>query len=160
MGRDLRLDSEGIMDKNIAAIIRENTFTIEVLFYKDTKYYEDSRGNVHLDPLGDKAYHYVTMDKTIKVDDHVVVLVAGVPKVVKVVTIHDDLMIKPNETKEVKWVVCKVDMEAYNSLMKENDEITRLITKSYRKSTRHQLQALMLADAGDEERAKLLAILK
>jgi hypothetical protein len=148
------------MDKNIAAIIRENTFTIEVLFYRDSKYYDNDVREKGLDILGDKAYTYVTMDKTIKLDDHVVVLVAGVPKVVKVVGIHDDLMIRPNEQKEFRWVVCKVDMDAYSLLMKENDEITRLITKSYRKNTRGQLQALMLADAGEEERAKLLAILK
>lgn len=130
------------MDKNIAAILREDTTTIALRL------------------LGsDQELTYVT-DLQFQPGDHAVVLsnrdnyVVGV-----VVEVHDDLQIEPNSDILYKWVVAKLDVTAYQQNVERNAIIESTLTTTYRKSARRAFAQTMLSNATAEDQAKLQGVL-
>lgn len=130
------------MDKNIAAILREDTTTISLRL-----------------PGSDQELTYVT-DQQFQPGDHAVVLsnrdnyVVGV-----VVEVHDDLQIEPNSDILYKWVVAKLDVTAYQQNVERNTIIESTLTTTYRKSARRAFAQAMLSNATAEDRAKLQGVL-
>lgn len=155
------------MDKNIAAFLRNDTKTISVRFIKDNFEKKDSTiyANMTLLDSGKtpefdltvKAYTYIT-DLDLKEDDLVVVFAQGIPKVVVVAAVHDELQIKPNEDVEYKWVVCKLDLQQYHHNLFTNGEISRTVAKSYQTNVRRQFQAMMLDGIDEAAKARLLIL--
>lgn len=131
------------MDKNIAAILREDTKTCSICFELDS------------DTLG-RAYTYIT-HLDVSVGDIVVVPVASSGwKVGKVISIDDDLLIEPNGENKFKWIICKVDMDAYRANQERNREIEQMLAASYRVSARQAYAAQFLTNADP----KVLALVK
>jgi hypothetical protein len=125
------------MDKNIAAILREDTKTIGVAF-NDNGY--DS-----------KAYTYVA-NFAIEVGDTVVVPSGSDDnfKLASVVRVDDDLEIEPNSNVRYKWAVGKVDFESHFKNMERNKEIERQLATAYRSNARQAYAQQFLVGASPE----------
>lgn len=130
------------MDQNIAAILRDDTTTVEVSF------------------TDGKLYTYVT-NLQIKVGDLVVVPSGREDRliVLPVAQVHDELRIEPNSETQYKWVIQVVDMTEYNVNLEKNALIEKSMSATYQKTARAAFRQSALQCASDEDRAKLEAIL-
>lgn len=99
---------------NIAAFLREDdAHTVGVVFESTAK-----------------VYTYVvlkTMD--LSVTDMVVVPAGDKYMVGRVIRVDQTVNLKPTDTIEYKWVVCKVDFTAYEALTAENKRLASTVTK-------------------------------
>lgn len=126
------------MDKNIAAILREDTKTVKVTF-------EDSYEG------RSKPYTYVTNLDLVAGDR--VIVASGNDTNYKMATVHSvdsDLEVQPNASLKYKWVVAKIDFEGYLKNMARNEEIEKLISKTYRTNARQAYAQQFLAGAAPE----------
>ena len=129
------------VERNIAALMREDAKTVEVAFNG-----------------GSKSYTYIT-SLDIKVGDHAVVDCGGDGfKVVQVLEVHDDVEIEPNSDTKFKWVVAKFDLEHHKSNEAKNEQIEKLMATGYRANIRRHFAANMMACLSDEKKAELTAI--
>lgn len=151
------------MDKNIATFLREDTKTVGVRFIQDTfdKNSQDYRAVTLLGSddyrLSTKVYTYVT-DLELKEKDLVVVFAQGVPKIVVVDRVDEEISIQPNDDVEYKWIVCKIDLTQYNENLMKNAEIVRTVGQSYKKNVRRQFQAMVTEGLEEADLIKLLSI--
>lgn len=151
------------MDKNIATFLREDTKTVGVRFIQDN-FDKSDKGYRPMTIMGDdmyrlseKVYTYVT-DLDLKEKDLVLVFAQGVPKIVVVDRVDDEISIQPNDDVEYKWIVCKIDLTQYNENLMKNAEIVRTVGQSYKKNVRRQFQAMMTEGLEEADRIKLLSI--
>lgn len=121
------------MDKNIAAILREDTKTCKVTF---------------LDGSTTTEYTYIT-HLDVKVDDYVVVQTGsnGALKVAQISGVDDDLEIEPNSDMKFKWVIDIIDIEAARANQARNQEIERMLASTYRTNARQAYAAQFLSGA-------------
>lgn len=162
------------MDKNIAALLRQDARTIRVVFNMDDAL-ED-----HLDvdfvwPAGAdanviaeakrkisarkspdfrikpgvKTYTYVT-HLDIAIGDTVIVEAGGQPKMVKVISVDADVKIEPNDTIEYGWVIQKIDMAAYIANRERNAQIESAVAEAMRNNLRRGFAQSVLAAIGDD----------
>lgn len=133
------------MDKNIAAILREDAKTISVQF-------SNSKGAAN-----GIAYTYIT-HLDVKVGDFVVVPVGheNELKVCEVTELHEDFQIEPNSETKYKWVIDVVDIEAARENQKRNKEIESMLAASYRANARQAYAHQFLANADP----RVLALVK
>ena len=139
------------MDKNIAALMREGTRTVQVSFDQVAEEFDD------LDPPNrfaaqkakspsTKQYTYVT-DLPLAIGDCVVVEARGLFNVAFVRGVDDDAKIEPNSDTTYKWVVAKVDLEGYAANMAKNREIADAVSNAYRnnlrRSNKHNHRSIM-----------------
>ena len=110
------------MDKNIAALLRTDTRTVEVLLYTDST-------------RAPKAYTYVT-DLDLQVNDKVVVDANGEYKLAEIAAVHDGVNIEPNSNVQYKWIISKVDTAQYDANMAKNKEIEQMVGKNYQQNLR------------------------
>lgn len=130
------------MERNIAALMREDAKTISVVFI-----------NREGGDLG-KQYTYVT-HLDFEPGDLAVVETTNGPAVVKVVCVHEDLAIEPGQNMKMKWVMDKVDTESYKANTQKNEEIEKFMATSYRANVRNSFKTMMLAQLDPESAAKL-----
>jgi hypothetical protein len=132
------------MDKNIAAILREDTKTVQVRFFNEGI------------PSG-SPYTYIT-HLDVKEGDCVVVPAGGSDsfKVCEVVYVSDDLDIEPNCDVKYKWVIDVVDTDAAQANYQRNKEIESMLASSYRVNARQAYANQFLANADP----KVLALVK
>lgn len=130
------------MERNIAALMREDAKTISVVFI-----------NRNADDTN-KQYTYVT-HLDLEPGDLAVVETLNGPAVVKVVCVHEDLAIEPGQSMKIKWVMDKVDTESYKANTKKNEEIEKFMATSYRANVRNSFKTMMLAQLDPESAAKL-----
>lgn len=130
------------MDQNIAAILRDDTTTVDVASPNGT------------------LYIYVT-NLQIKVGDLVVVPFGAENRliVLPVAAVHDELRIEPNSETQYKWVIQVVDMTEHNINLEKNALIEKTMASTYQKTARAAFRQSALQCASDEDRAKLEAIL-
>ena len=117
------------MDKNIAALIREDAKTVQVSF-------NPGAGTA-------KTYTYIT-DLPVAVGDYLVVDVSGEFKVVCVSFVDEDLSIEPNADIKYKWVVAKIDLDYHNRNQQKNAEIEKLLKTAYVSNIRHAFRSQLL----------------
>lgn len=133
-------------DKNAAAMLRQDTRTIKVRFNN-----------------GDKDYTYVTDLNNLQVGDLVVVPVTsgGINQMATatVSEVHDDLEIQPKENTTYKWVVQRVDMEAYKSNMDKNAMIEDTVRNHYRQASRSSFAQQLLAGLPEGQRGEIQNLL-
>lgn len=79
--------------------------------------------------------------------------------VVRVSEVHTTCEIAPNDTKQYKWVVGKVDLTGYAKLMARNDQITAATTKAYRKSMQRSFADRILGDMDQADKDGLMKLL-
>lgn len=130
------------MDKNIAAILRNDTRTVSVTF---------SGG-------ASKTYTYIT-NFDFKVGDFAIVEVSGDYKVVEIVAVAPDLRIQPNSDIHFKWIVDKLDLTEHEINMRRNAEIEQTLSQAYQRTMRTQLAQNLLANLSPEARESLTPLL-
>lgn len=149
------------MDKNIFAMLRDGAYTVEVQFYIDGRSnnpYSLDLGRI--DPA-QKVYTYVTdlpRDKVV-VGAKAIVAVSRVPKIVRIVEVHDGLDIQPNEEIQYKWLLGIVDFSYADKLKADKEEVEKTLATSYRNNARNQFKQLLLSSMDEEARTKLLSVL-
>lgn len=129
------------MERNIAALMREDAKTVEVTFNN-----------------GSKTYTYIT-SLDINPGDHAVVdCDSNGLKVVQIVGVHEDVEIEPNSDTKFKWLVAKFDLEHYKLNEAKNEQIEKVMATGYRTNIRRQFAASVMACLSDEKKAELTAI--
>ena len=158
------------MDKNIAAFLDKNAYTVSVAF---TPAHTKSR----------KKYTYVCNIPDVQVGDWVVVdapdfegdnqlvmpeinvnvdsfmVIKGIPKMVLVTAVDKDVSIEPNSDIAHGWVISKLDMTAYRETIKRNSQITTLVADAYKVSMRRSFADQILGCMEADGKDKLLALL-
>jgi hypothetical protein len=132
------------MDKNIAAILREDAKTVSIYFEKT-------------DGTRSVLYTYVT-HFDVEEGDNVVVPVGAHEewKVAVVACVHDSFEIEPNSDIKFKWIVGKIDVEGWRANNARNKEIESMLSASYRVNARQAYAAQFLNNADP----KVLALVK
>ena len=138
------------MDKNIVAFLRDDVRSIVCQFFAHTQ--EGSR-------VG-KGYTYLTTDKTIEVGDIVVVFVGQTPKAVLVIKVDEELSINPDADKEYPFIVGKVDIDAYESLLAENKKLKELLATGYLANLRRSFQQAIFNSLDDGLKTQIANILE
>jgi hypothetical protein len=133
------------MDKNIAAILRNDTRTVSVIFQDDTRDH----------PV---PYTYVT-DLALQCEDYAIVEVTSGLKVVQVKVVHDDLRIEPNSDIEYKWIVAHINLTPYQENMARNRTITETLGKAYQKQARQAFATALLDSVPESERGSIAALI-
>ncbi len=150
------------MDKNLAAFLDENAYTVKVKF-----------------PTGQgKHYTYVTNIPGLMVGQLVLVpavLNAAVADfagmadsetlpeigvdyrigVATIVEVHTNVEIQPNADIQYGWVAGVVSLEAYYDLLKRNKEITRVAHAAYQVNIRRSFAQQILAGMDPDSQARL-----
>jgi len=147
------------MDKNIVALVREDTKTVNVKFFP-SKYtnYEDVIPNamaISLEEL--KCYKYVTTLDLVP-GDLCMVQVGQRPEVVEVQSVDEALAIEPNSNVKYKWVLAKIDRSYMDTLLEQNKELEAILEEGYRKNTRRQFRDVFMASVDHETQGRLLAL--
>ena len=126
------------MPNNIAAIMRTDVKTVDVCF-------SSAKNNIRT---------YLTTF-TVAVDDFVIVpLTDETFKVTKVCAVKP-AELDPNDELTYKYIVHAFNLDAYNKLLTENEEIERLIAGSQRASMRNAFANAVLANVDTDTRARL-----
>ena len=145
------------MDKNIAALLREDTKTVHVVF--DPVFVELVDLTAGTAAAGNyKKYTYVT-DLDLKAGDTVVLDAQGKICVAYVVVVDQTCSIEPNSNIRYKWVIGKVDLEAHEANTQRNAEIENTVAKAYRKNLRRSFAQQILAGVDDANRDHLTKLL-
>lgn len=155
-------------EKNIAALVREDTKTIGVRFYQSDRDYKTTNQTaqrvdiVDLDTLmsglSPKEYTYVT-HLDFKIGDLAVVKAAGERKVAYVSRVDEGCEIEPNLNMKSSWVIDKVDQESYENQMDINKQLEDTVNKAYKQNVRSQFRSLVLGSIDSEAAAKINLLL-
>jgi hypothetical protein len=157
------------MDKNIVALVREDTTTVHVKFFPDSwekgvRQFTPTKSNPEdldlnrlLDSAPVKTYVYVTNLKLVP-GDLAVVMVGYVPKVVEVQSVDEDINIEPNSEIQYKWIAAKVDLTAFDELTEQNRQLESVLRKEYQARTRRQFRDVFLAGASEDVVKQLTSI--
>lgn len=124
------------MDKNIAAILREDTKTCCVQFHNENGI-PTSRG-----------YTYVT-HIPLEAGDFVIVPTGAndMLKIAEVMSIDEELDIPPNADIKYKWVVDVIDVKAARENRDRNKEIESMLASTYRMNARQAYAQQFLSGA-------------
>jgi len=149
---------------NIAALLREDTRTIQVAFVKGTFVAdaELSPETIIEDAIEEsqrKYYAYVT-NFDLKEGDAVLVEAAGNMKVALVCSVDDTVKIDPGLTYELHWVIQKLDFTEHRENLRKNHEIKELVQQAYQRNLRRSFRQQLLSGLdGSEEGAALVSLL-
>ena len=125
------------MPNNIAAIMRTDVKAVDVHFISGKS----------------SIYTYLTT-LAVAVDDFVVVPVAGSFKVAKVCAVKP-AELDPNDEITYNYIVHAFNLDEYNKVLTENEEIERLIAGAQRASMRNAFANAVLANVDIDTRARL-----
>ena len=141
------------MDKNIAAFLREDAYTVTVAFQTTTS-----------EAVAEHVY--ATTIAGLEVGNMVVVPYQpnGPNKPVRlsvatVMGVQEDLDIQPNSERQYRWVHSKVDNSYYNQLLVDNDVLQSALNTAYRSNLKRSYAAQMLAGLDDATRLTLDSVL-
>jgi hypothetical protein len=152
------------MDKNIAALLREDTRTVGVVFDQIIKDFDDfddepaAKPRQPLKPAGAKDYTYVT-NLPLAVGDTVVVEARGLLTLAWVRRVDDDVKIEPNSDTTFKWVIAQVDLAGHTDNLRRNEEIERTVAEAYRHNMRRSFAQQILSGVDDAHRDNLQKLL-
>lgn len=159
------------MDKNLAALMRQDTRTVQVVFgalAPDLAAVPGmaeafASGHVASTPKAPdaKGYTYVS-DIPLAVGD-VVVVEAQTPRgTLQVATVRqadEDVKIEPNSDTRYNWVLAKVDFTAYAATAQRNAELENVVSEAYRHNLRRSFASQILAGVDDDNRARVAALI-
>lgn len=134
------------MDRNIAALLRADAFSLRVRFQNGTT-----------------LYTYISSFPC-KPGDMVVVPVAGreeAPhiRIAEVMEVDPEVVVEPNADIRYSWVIDVLDLERYNENIKRNAEIELTLANAYRSNLRKSFADQLLATVDDASRAALTKLL-
>lgn len=166
------------MDKNIAALLRNDARTIRVTFgghaeidetglnevrtnnaepklyvvdqLKSSKGYAVSPARVR----ASEGYTYVT-HLAVKEGDAVVVPVKSTIAIGFVVSVDDEVKIEPSDPVTYAWVISTIDLAAHELNLERNKSIASAAADAMRKNLRRGFAQSVLLSADDASRSKL-----
>lgn len=159
------------MDKNIAALLREDARTVQVVFPYDNgglgqhdaarqgspkQGFPNQQRTAWED--GRPLYTYVT-HLPIRVEDYVAVPAAGQIKLALVKVVDDEVLIEPNADIAYAWVIGLVDVAQYDANLARNKEIEATVGKSYKARLKRSFAEEILHGVGGASRDRLHALL-
>lgn len=155
------LSKEPIMDKNAVAFIRNDVRTLTVAFIDTEKgsSEEYSAEALRQRVMPYQKYTYLTIDPSIQAGDLALVDVEGIIKAVYVVTASDELDIEPNAAVTYRFVVGRVELSSYRTLMEQNSKIHDMLRTSYKETTRAGFRQALLSGLPEDKQASLSIIL-
>lgn len=140
------------MDKNIFALVANDLCTVKVRFQ------QFNRANGRIEFCSDKSYTYVS-SLLLKVKDYVAVYIGFGNslelKVAQVVEVDEGVDITPDAKYEYKFIVSKVDMEDYDYVMGQKNEVEKELAKAYQQKIRKQFAEQFLGGVSKEMMTKL-----
>lgn len=139
------------MDKNIAALLREDARTVHVSYFETAP-----------DPgtfRAAKTYTYVT-HFPVKVGQKVVVQAGGQIKIAEIKRVDDEVRIDPNDSIRYAWVISVVDMEAFEANMERNRQIEESVADAYRQNLRRSFSEQVLGNLSKAKRLEVSKLLK
>ena len=152
------------MEKNIAAMMREDVRLISVMFEQKQALMDNEFQGYQPPSMGRgiasaKAYDYLT-NLDVKVGDTVVVVVAQTKLVTGYVVAVGELGdIPADKPSKFKWVVQKVDLTAYTANEELNANIEQTVAEAYRTNLRRSFAQQILGSCNEETQAKLQHLL-
>jgi hypothetical protein len=162
------------MDKNIAALLREDAKTVHVVFdLSGREVVERADAEAFASALGDwpvaktkavpvnpkaKTYTYVT-ELDLANGDVVAVEANGQLQLAWVVHVDAEVKIAPDCPTKYKWVLSKVDLSKYHENEARNAEIEARVATAYKRNLRRGFREQILFGMGDEERDSVAALL-
>lgn len=135
------------MDKNIAALLREDAVTVHVV-YQPTEAERKQGFNM--------AATYVTHLK-LEMGDKVLVEEAGKMRLAEVIEVHSTVEIKPNEEIQYKWVLQKADLTEAIANAQRNKQIEDIVSDAY---LRRSFAQQILSGVDDSQRESFTRLLK
>lgn len=129
------------MEKNVAAFVRTDTFTIKVRY-------------VNQGATNHTEYTYVSTIP-LEVGDMVVVPSQQAFSVARVLKVDEDVNLEPNSDIRFSFVVCKVPFEQYERTMEINREIEETINTSYKARVRDSFRNQILCGMDEDTINKL-----
>lgn len=157
-------------EKNIAALLREDTRTVQVSFGAGRlAEVDDFDGDLdeRLPPGAkrsyakapdQKFYTYVT-NLALTVGDTVVVEAGDTLKLAAVRRVDDNVAIEPNDPIKYRWVVQKVDFTEHLANEARNAEIDTAVAEAYKANLRKSFAQQILSGLPDAQRDKVSALL-
>lgn len=138
------------MERNIAALMREDTFTVRVALYQPS--------GVEPATLTGKLYTYIGWFP-VAVGEDVVVFARNAPCVAKVAEVDDCVKLEPNDSTRYNWIVCKVETAGFNAQLERNELIERTVAEAYQRNLRRNFAQAVLGQMTDEDRQRVQAVL-
>jgi hypothetical protein len=117
---------------HLISLLQEDYTTVKVRFSQDNSKTFNSP----------KLYTYKTREK-FSVDDYAVVMVAGHLQIVKVEEVDDCIDLDFDSGIEYRWIVQRIDLANYETLMEQEKEVSDLIRKAENKQKLKQLRENM-----------------
>lgn len=148
------------MDKNIVALVREDTKTVKVKFFPDVSLAKDPDlyDRCTRETAG-KEYTYVT-NLSCKPADLALVFVGERPAIVEIQSVDEILEIQPNEDRQYKWIAAVIDTSGYDLLMEQNKQLEDILRNEYQKNIRRQFRDVFLATSSADTLVLLNKVLK
>lgn len=152
---------ESIMDKNAVAFIRNDVRTLLVAFIDSEK---GSTEEYTPEALRQRAlpyqkYTYLTIDPNLQAGDWALVSVRGIIKTAYVVSVSDELGIEPNAPVTYSFIVGRVDLAPYQSLVEQNAKISDMLRTSYQSSLREGFRQTLLNGLPEDQRNSISLLL-
>lgn len=148
------------MDKNIIALVREDTKTVKVKFFPDMLADGNSANyDRYARELAGKEYTYVTNFEC-KAGDLALVFVGKRPAVVEIQKVDPNLDILAGDSRVYKWIVAVIDLAPYEKLCDQNAKLEELLQTEYQKNIRRQFREVFLAASSTDVIKQLDEILK
>lgn len=145
------------MDRNIAALLREDTYTVVVNF--KISHWEQKLAQGRNMDIDRRGYTYVT-HLPLEVGDEVIVHASGVLKVAEVVQVDDSVDIKPNADFQYSWVLAKVDLTEARANDDRNKQIEAMVQQAYQVNLRRSFAQQILAGVDPSQQDSLTKLLK
>lgn len=149
------------MDKNIAALLRNDARTIQVVFDQPSADFEDitSAPAAKSGRNSKKAgYTYVT-NLAVQVGDLVIVPARGRLSVAVVHSVDDEVQIEPNSDTYFQWVHSRIDESQASANAERNLKIEQTVSEAYRANLRRSFAQQILSGVEAERRDELAALL-
>lgn len=161
------------MDKNIAALLREDARTVHVVFPYDNNAIGDGSGmpkragSQHPNAMiatrdmadGRPLYTYVTDIAGLKVDDYVAVTARGQFRIAQVKDVDDEVVIEPNSDITYAWVIDVVDVARWDANALRNREIEATVGSAYKARVKRSFAQEILGGVNGKAAEKLQALL-
>lgn len=173
------------MDKNTAALLREDVTTIECVFHRDEAVEEhieqhlvypvgmdsnlvaESRRQLKISKPaafnprpGAKTYIYVApIAWGIQAGDNVLAETEQGVRAIKCVRVHDRVQIEPNSAIAYKFIVGRIDLGPYKAEIEKNTHIEEAVAEAYKRRMRRSFKESVLGELEGVDRDKLAALL-
>ena len=142
------------MDKNLVALLREDTRTVNITFVPRAEdgipmEVGDDSGAPKYPSLPAGHLTYIT-HLDLKIGDTVVVPIGKRRVIGYVLSIDDKVEIEPNSKTKYLWVVAKVDLTGHEQNMARNREIEEKVASAYQRNLRRSFQQQVLGGIDDD----------